>query len=91
MQACIARAETLSVRLPVRHALVGLLYQLKKLASYDFFTNGEPEHSFCKYPVYPEILKGSPRARALNETGIGRPTHAHFVLLVNIIRNRLVD
>jgi len=30
-------------------------------------TTGEPEVScFCKYQVYPEIRKGSPRARALN-------------------------
>jgi len=27
--------------------------------------------SFCKYPVHPEIRKGSPWARAIYETGVG--------------------
>ena len=37
-----------------------------------FFTIWEPEYSSCyKYLVHHEIWKGSPRARAICETGVG--------------------
>jgi len=39
---------------------------------HDFFTIWEPRHSsFWGYQVHPKIRRGSPRARALNEVGVG--------------------
>jgi len=38
----------------------------------DFFTIWQPHHSsFWGYQVHPKIRRGSPRARALNEGGVG--------------------
>jgi len=42
------------------------------LKHHNFFTDGQPEQSsFRKYLVHLEIRKGSPRARAIYETGVG--------------------
>jgi len=47
-----------------------VLYQNKE--GHGFFTVGEPKHSsFRKYAAHPDIRKGSPRARAIYETGVG--------------------
>ena len=54
----------------VRHTPV--LYQNEESQRHDFFTIRQPEHSsFQKYLAHHEIRQGSPRARAISETGVG--------------------
>ena len=69
MQALVLLEQRcLSVCPSVRHTLV--LHQNERSWRHDFSAREEPEiHFFFKFPVHPEILKGSPRARAISEVG----------------------
>jgi len=59
-----------SVRLSVCHTRA--LCPHGSTYDHDFFTIWYPHHSsFWGYHVHPKIRRGSPRARALNEGGVG--------------------
>jgi len=47
------------------------LAKIDSSSSYDSFSSDSPKTlSFCRYPIHPEIRKGSPRARAIYETEV---------------------
>ena len=63
----------------------------KRTNIHGFFTDGEREDSsFCRYPVRPEIRKGSLRARAIYETGVVRTGSASNGLACSGFRAKLL-